>query len=638
MLDNDRDRDIARYQLFVVMFATLAVMAWFYYFTPPPAPPPEREQETAEETVQFDDPFLDPEPARAEPGIPGERPGMLPPVADDGDPERDEVILRDEALELAFTRVGARLKRATVLLGEDGRDSVQLVPEWPGTPDANAVLPLGLRFTDPRLGDELDRRRWEAEVTPDGRAVTFSLEAPGLARVTKTFRLTGTRQVLEAEVGYTNLEDDVRLLGMDTHIPAYSLNWGPNVVSGDLDKGIQQDIVWRKDGVNKHHATSRLQPAGPGAYIDQVRDPAWVAIKSAYFVVAMRAEYGDALTWISGTPNQFRVGIGAPRMELAPGETDVRRYQLYVGPTHLGSLQAAWPELDEVLQFFTWFGIMDWFAKLLLGVLNWFHGNAIANYGLAIIFLTVLVRVVMFPLTWKSMVSMRKMQLLMPEMEKIKAEVGENDPQELQKRTMALYQEYGVNPLGGCLPMLLQMPVFFALYRMLWSAFELRRAPFAWWIEDLSEPDRFIQFNFSIPMPFGLSPLDGLNLLPILMAVAMLVSMKIMPTSGAVQTQQQKIIMTVMPIIFAVVCYNMASGLNLYILTSTLLGIGQNYLMHFVNVKLEPRQKKKTEQKLKKPKHFYAAAQARKRKLAKEARQERRRPAQTAGAKREKKK
>jgi YidC/Oxa1 family membrane protein insertase len=224
-----------------------------------------------------------------------------------------------------------------------------------------------------------------------------------------------------------------------------------------------------------------------------------------------------------------------------------------------------------------------------------------------------------FPLTWKSMMSMKRMSALAPEMEKIKQEVGD-DQQEMQKRMMELYRERGVNPFGGCLPLLLQMPVFITLYRMLWSAFELRRAPFLW-MADLSEPDRLIKLPFSIPFPLGIGDIDAINLLPILGAVAMLLSTEFMnPSATAMQNPQQKMMMRFMPVIFSVFMYNLASGLNLYILISTILGIAQSQIIQRMDIKVDTVKKKpKTAQR---PQHFYAAAQARKREAAREMRRE----------------
>ncbi len=616
-----------RYQMLVVLVFTTGLMA-FLYFAGPTAPPP---QTTAPEATEGEAlPGATPAPPSTEPATPvdPEVAGKLPPEATPT--EDDTFTLRSDELELTFTRIGARLTGATVIIGEEGRDSRQLVPQ-PAEAVAQPVYPLGLRFAEDALGEALNTRRWEAALAPEGNGVTFRITVPEVARIEKEYRFQpDMSHVLAMDVRYTNLQPNPKRLGMDMVVPAYSVVWGPNVTSGDEGKGLPQEFMWRKEEENTHNPTANLGEPEPGTrYAKQVRAPDFVAVKSAYFVVAMKPEFEQSLGWANTALDGFRVGLAVPRFELAPQTTDTRSFLIYMGPTHLETLQAAWPGLDHTLEFFTWFAFMDWFAKLLLGILNWFHGNVWANYGVAIIALTLLVRLIMFPLTWRMMVSMRKMQLLAPEMEAIKKECGD-DQQEFQKRTMEMYSRYGVNPLGGCLPMLLQMPVFFALYRMLWSAYELRRAPFFGWIEDLSEPDRLFTLPFSIPLPFGADPIDSFNLLPILVGVVMLISTKLMPTTAAAQNPQQKIIMNVMPVFIALVTYNMAAGLNLYIFTSTLLGIAQNYGMHFYKVELVP--KEKPEKTAKGSKHFYTAAQQRKRKQAREARTERKKRQRTTDA------
>jgi YidC/Oxa1 family membrane protein insertase len=258
---------------------------------------------------------------------------------------------------------------------------------------------------------------------------------------------------------------------------------------------------------------------------------------------------------------------------------------------------------------------MDWFAKLLLGLLNWFYAY-IPNYGLGIIFLTVIVRVAIYPLTLKSMKSMKKMQLLGPEMEELKKKYGDNQ-QELNKKMMEIYKERGVNPLGGCLPLILQMPVFIAFYRMLWNAFELRGAPFVGWITDLSKPDRMFPMPWMANVPFLGPMFEYLNLLPILMGVAMVLSQKVMPVSGPAQNPQQKMMMNIMPVVFSFMCYNMASGLNLYILTSTILGVVQQKFIRVADAELKEKKKAPS-----KRQHFYTAAMARKRQVTREAKKE----------------
>ncbi len=631
MFDGNDDKALQRKQLLAVLLMVVVVVVWTTFFMPSPVKRP-----VAPETVTVAmegeseprQPFGPSDPVKAPPvaegeteSVPGE--ATLPPTAGPpSSPGEDEVTLSNANLDLVFTRVGARLKRATVKLGEGGADSLQLVPESGiKSDDAETTYPLGVFFSDRNLADALDYRRWEQVEPSSGEHLAFQIEVPGYALIRKAFTLEENTHVLGMRVSYTNLGDKKRLLGLDRDEPAFSVFWGPNVNSGDLKKGAQQNVVWRKDGSNLYHATGKFKLPGGGAwYNERVLDPEWAAICSAYFTVALKPEFELADAWYHGTPAFFRLGVGAPRTEVGTGESTEYAYRVYVGPRGRQPLSQAWPTLDTSLAFFTSVTIMDQFAKLLLAILLWFHDNIIANYGLAIIFLTVLVRMVMFPLTWKSMLSMRKMSLLAPEMEKIKEECKDS-PEEMRNRVATLYRERGVSPLGGCLPMLLQMPVFIALYRMLWSAYELRRAPFILWIQDLSEPDHFLKLPFAIPIPFSSAPLEWLNLLPVLMALAMVASQKLMPMSGPAQTPQQKTMMTIMPVFFSLITYNMAAGLNLYILVSTLLGIAQNYVIRGIPMDAESVKPKKPA----KPRHFYDVVRAKQREINKEVRKNKQR-------------
>lgn len=616
MLDDDQEKSAARNQLVAIFLMMGLALVYFNFFAPEPQP--RQPQPGGDSTPVAQDPAgrgssdvlravgMDAQPAeRVETtGWPG-----LPPLPDQTDAEADEVSIENDDLRLTFTRIGGRLKRAHVLLHENGDDQIQLVPSQDGVPDLEAVYPFGLRFTDEYLRDELDYRRFEV-LDHQARSITFGITLAGFAEIRKTFAFDDASHVITATIEYTNLEDQARVLGMDQN-PAYILNWGPNVDSGDLTKGVRQTLIWRVNGKNDWTQTAKMKPAKDGsAFTERITDPEWIGVKSAYFMVALNSEFSPDVGWAMGSEKRFRFGVAVPRTEIAPGATQSNTVRAYLGPNERNQLKAAWPTLETALRFFEWPEFMNWFATMLLSLLNWFYG-IIPNYGLAIILLTVLVRSATFPLTYHQMRSMKRMQLLAPEMEKIKQECGE-DPQELNRRMMAMYKERGVNPLGGCLPMLLQLPVFIALYRMLWSSYELRGAPFVSWINDLSEPDRLLQFPFLTVVPFIGEHMQYLNVLPILCAVAMIVSTKLMPMSGPMQNPQQKMMMTIMPIFFSVICYSFASGLNLYILTSTVLGIAQNRLIR-VSATDVPEKKAP-----KKKRHWYSAAQARRRQAVKD--------------------
>lgn len=611
-MDDNRDKEMMRNQLIAIILMTVLFVVWFKWFMPPPQPkapavPPQAVTQPAETKREAE---ISAQAAGTAAALPN-----LPPVPKIEDPAAEEVALSDERMELVFTRIGGRLKRATLLLGDSGQNSVQLVPVEQA-PDTEVVYPLGLRFTDESLGEALNFRRFDVEKDPSGKTVTFSLSIPGKGVIRKRFSLSDRPRVLETQVDYVNEADQPQILGMD-QTPAYYLYWGPNVHSGDEKMGLKQAFVWYQGGNLTELATSGMTPPqGQEQFSKSLTNPEWVAVKSAYFVVALKPGFEGGQGWAYGNPKQFRFGIGAPRFEVQPKGEQSNSFSLYMGPDEQRTLAAAWPTLPHVLRFFQppW-GFMDWFAKVLLGLLNWFYAY-VPNYGLGIIFVTIVVRIAIYPLTLKSMRSMKKMQLLGPELEELKKKYSDNQ-QELNKKMMEMYKERGVNPLGGCLPMLLQTPVFFALYRMLSSAYELRGAPFVGWITDLTQPDRMLPMPWMQGVPFLGPMFEYLNLLPILMGVAMVVSQKVMPVSGPAQNPQQKMMMNIMPVFMSFMFYTMPSGLNLYFLTSTILGVVQQKFIRVADTKLKEKKKAPA-----KRQHFYTAAMARKRQVSREAKRE----------------
>lgn len=614
-MDDNRDKEMMRNQLIAIVLMTVLFVVWFKWFMPPPQPK-KPSPVTQQATQQQAEPKLEAEaPKPSSPPSKGTWPN-LPSVPEIDDPAAEEVALSDGDLELVFTRIGGRLKRATLVLGEKGQASVQLVPTEEA-PDTEAVYPLGLQFTDEDLADAINYRRFEVEKDPSGKSLTFSLTIPGKGVVRKRFSIGARPRVIEAQIDYENEADQPQVLGMD-QTPAYYFYWGPNVHSGDQNMGVKQSFVWYQGGKLNELATAEMVPAqGEEVFSKNVLNPEWVAVKSTYFVVALKPGFEATQGWTTGGAQRFRFGLAVPRFEAPAKGRQSNSFSLYLGPCEQRTLAAAWDTLPQVLRFFQppW-SFMDWFAKLLLRLLNWFYAY-IPNYGLGIIFLTIVVRLGMYPLTLKSMKSMKRMQLLGPEMEELKAKYGDNQ-QELNKKMMELYKERGVNPVGGCLPLALQMPVFIALYRMLWNAFELRGAPFLWWMTDLSQPDHMLYMPWMKGVPFVGSMLEYLNLLPILMGLSMILSQKVMPVSGPAQNPQQKMLMNIMPVFFAFMCYSMASGLNLYILTSTILGVVQQKFIRVADSDLKVRKPPAKRQ------HFYTAAQSRKRQIAREAKKEKR--------------
>ena len=240
--------------------------------------------------------------------------------------------------------------------------------------------------------------------------------------------------------------------------------------------------------------------------------------------------------------------------ELLPEQEFTREVNYYVGPKKYSILKTLPKSQDAVMEF----GFWTWLSKFLLIVLNGIY-KFIPNYGLAIILLTLGLRGAFWPITRKSTESMKKMQTLSPLITEIK-EKYKNDPKRVNEETMRLYKEHKINPMGGCLPMLIQIPVFIAFFIVLRSAIELRFAGFLW-IKDLSEPERL----FSDVLPFAL------NLLPIIMAVTMVIHQKMTPTSA--EPSQQKMMLIFMPAMMLFICYNFPAALTLYWTANQLVAI-----------------------------------------------------------------
>ena len=257
-----------------------------------------------------------------------------------------------------------------------------------------------------------------------------------------------------------------------------------------------------------------------------------------------------------------------PSISLHPSERVSSSYTLYLGPRELGILKQLGKNLERAISF----GWTDIIAKPLLYLLRFFN-QYINNYGVSIILLTILIKILFWPLTHKSYKSMKEMQKLQPRMAKIR-EKYKNNKAQLNKEMMGLYKTYKVNPMGGCLPMIIQLPVFFALFRILGSAIELRQAPFMLWIKDLSAPDRLFNFPFSIPF---MEPPYGIPVLTLLMGASMFLQQKMTPTPG--DPMQAKIMMF-LPLIFTFMFINFPSGLVLYWFVNNILSIGQQYRIH----------------------------------------------------------
>lgn len=294
----------------------------------------------------------------------------------------------------------------------------------------------------------------------------------------------------------------------------------------------------------------------------------WVAVQDRYFMESIIPQTTDVeagMHLFQKENRQLETQYRQPVSVIPPGTQQRFEYQLFLGPKSIRILKQFGFDLDKAVNF----GWFDFIAKPCLWLMNQLY-RLIPNYGVDIIILTLFIKILLWPLGTKSYKSMNEMKKLQPLMTDLR-EKYKHDKKKMNEEVMALYRVYKINPMGGCLPMVAQIPVFFALYRMLYEAIELRHAPFVGWINDLSAPDRLFNFNFSIPF---MEPPYGIPVLTIVMGASMLLQQKMTPMPG--DPMQAKMMMF-MPIIFTFIFINFSSGLVLYWLVNNILSMSQQY-------------------------------------------------------------
>jgi YidC/Oxa1 family membrane protein insertase len=410
----------------------------------------------------------------------------------------------------------------------------------------------------------------------------FRLSAPDGLSITKSFTLpqggTSPEEYLIAlDVTFRNTGSSPLTL------PGYSIAAGGQAPVHTSDLPTYTCFNWFREGkmnsidVNWFEAGTipligiQTRP-GRDLYSQPESGIRWASVTSQYFctiITAPKDQPGSGV-WArrydaekngatgGGQPiHGISGGLGTGPISLAPGESVVRRYTIYAGPKDFTALGKLGDDQQKVMNF----GMFHLVSEFLLWAMNGLKG-VLGNYAASIIVLTILIKSALWPLQNKATSSMKRMQLLSPRMTELR-EKYKDDPTKMNEELMKLYKQYGVNPLGGCLPMLIQIPIFFGFYSMLGSAIELRNSHFLW-IQDLSQPDTIAHF-LGFPI----------NLLPIIMAGTMLWQMAISPKSGDAVQQRM---MYFMPVIFLAFCYNYASGLALYWTTQNIFSIVQLYL------------------------------------------------------------
>ncbi len=505
-------------------------------------------------------------------------PGFVPDAVDapgpDGKPwepvEGEICKIKGKRFDAELSTRGAALTHLFIrdarYAGTDGFDMV--------TTDQERWRSLRTLFRGEGANDQVkfDRFDWKLERLGD-TGCKFTFADDGVA-ISKTVKIGERPFELSVETEVKNLADAPKKHRFDIEAYAYRTN---GEVKGSLGRvspfATELDCARDKDVTRKQKDDFPIKETKSGWYEEPLVDR-WVGVNNYYFVQAILPEGGDKAE--CGLLAEARKAYGKPMdddasgavyhgkliypvRELKPLEAATYRQTAFFGPKERDVLAAAGggrAGLGDAINL----GFFSPVAKFLIKVLEFFHDKVTGNWGLAIIVMTICLRLILFPLSLKQIKTTIAMRKLKPEMDILGARF-QDDAQAKQLATMELYRKHGVNPLGGCLPQLVQMPVWFAMYTTLQTAVEMYHTKFLWFT-DLSAPDRFY-------------------ILPIVLGVFMIVQQRIVPQQG-MDPMQQKMMMYMLPAVFTVMMLFLPAALGVYMLTNSLLGISQQLIVEKV--------------------------------------------------------
>jgi YidC/Oxa1 family membrane protein insertase len=376
------------------------------------------------------------------------------------------------------------------------------------------------------------------------QSATFVYQDMG-KRITKRYLFSDSDYNLDLEIEVENLSQQ-----------AISINLP--LVLGVLNFGREQTQARFQD-VTVALSEKIIRPnARKDSLLEKVK---FLGLRDRYFCAIIEPDAKDESGFIKRiNPQQTEIGLVGKEILLNPGQTAKEKFHIYLGPQELRFIRQLNPDWTAVM----YYGAFDFIAQILLRALEAVY-RIVHNWGWAVVVLSLVIYLILYPLTIKQMRSMKQMQALQPITEELKKTYKDN-PQKLNKETMELYRKHKVNPLGGCLPMVLQIPIFFALYQVLIRYIVLKGASFLW-IKDLSEPDRLYILAVSLPI-VG----NEINILPILISIGMFLQQKLsMRSMGTGSSEQQRLMTMLMPVMFGFIFYHMPAGVVLYWFVNNLL-------------------------------------------------------------------
>jgi YidC/Oxa1 family membrane protein insertase len=540
--------------LLAIVLSFLLFLAWHFYFGPPQTHPPQQQQAT-------------PTTPQPQPQTPQPQATFSPPPPPKVDLSTQKTwSIGDSLYNMKIISQGARERSFELLKFKEtlqpDSPPVQMIRD-------NAYLPLDVELLFHKDW-ELSRQPFSSDAPTElkvakgepPRSIPFQTEIPGKVRLTKIFTVQADSYAVDLEIQIQNLSTETLSdqMGISFYFKPYS--------EASHETYNKSRLTFSINGSNHD-----LQPKDIAKPETTPKPPYnWVGYQNNFFIQAIiplsQDGYQIIPSLIDETQNTqiTRLVYLTEKFDLNKNESRSFKLRLYNGPKEISALKEADHNLQDAVDY-GWFSFL---AKPLVVVLRWFYSYT-HNYGVAIILLTLIIKIVFWPLTHKSYTSMQKMKKVQPKIQQIR-EKYKDDREKLNQELMQVYKTHKVNPMGGCLPMALQIPVFFALYRMLNAAVELRHQPFILWIHDLTAPDR-LNLGFSVDLPM-IGHLDGVPVLTILMGITMFIQQKMTPSSG--DPRQEKI-MLIMPVMFTFFFINFPAGLVLYWFVNNILSIAQQY-------------------------------------------------------------
>lgn len=493
--------------------------------------------------------------------------------------EEELIILENEKVVFTLTNIGAGIKHAELKdqknIGETSRVRINLHGSGPIA-----------GFVDSKEALDTTPFTYKQDLSVSGKTAVFIAKLPNGIIAKKTFALE--TETIPGAPYFLNLTLELQnTTPAHFDLSGYGLFLGSAAPLYQGERPNHTGFFWYEGGEMHFEASTAFNGGWFSSEKSIIRSDLGEEVKYAgvtdqFFSTVIRPEK-PAATRVWGKSKQVvlkandnavsavRAAISLPSVDLIPGAPLTLKYRIFTGPKantmlrKLENTKAAGDGWGDMMQY-GWFGFV---SRPLNWLLNTLHIgldklSTEQSWGLAIIFLTIIVRIFIWPLHAKSTHTMKRMSKLQPKMAELKEKYAD-DPNKLNTEMMGLYRKYGINPLGGCLPMFIQIPIFFGFFRMLEYAVELRNQPFLW-VGDLSQPDTLTYFA-GIPI----------NILPVVMAGTSVIQMAMMPKTG---DKMQQRIMMMMPLMFFFFCYNYASALALYWTTQNIFSIGQTWLMN----------------------------------------------------------